>query len=837
MRRANVLPTQIDALTVETQENTWGTRKAQHQKNESQSNNTNIRQPIPLFRWLGECLCLFYLLLTTGSSHATTLLDKPNFALQIQGTISTFVRDDAGRLYVGGSFDYVNGHFLSNLARLNTNGTVDTTWTPNPDGPVNTLAIQGSNLYVGGSFSTIGTQTRTNLAKISTNGSGVADSQWIPNPNSIVQTLILDTEGYLYVGGFFWTIAQQSLPYLAKLSTSGVGAPENSWRPGPSAPVMSLLLDSNHNLFVGGFFSTISNQSHPYLAKLSSTGTGLADPNWTPTPNGYIETMLLDGSGQLYVAGGFSTIGGQALPALARISDSGTGAADPTWWAPRPVGQIYTMQLNGTDLYVGGSFTQISGLYRQSLAKLSTNGIGEADATWDAELTEGGIAALLPDSAGNLYVGGSFKEIQGEKTIGLARISNQGQLDTQFISAIGARLQPHYSDKTITGTARQSDGRIILGGDFFTYSSGKILRYLIRINTDGSLDESWTPDPNQAITALTIDNTNHLYACGDFTIISGTTRTTIVKLSLPSGAVDPTWIPKTNGPFTAIAFDGAEHVVVARLPGYDNKIRQITTGGVGVEDRSWNSDLDYINALVIDHEHNIFAGGTWGITKIDGATHQVDTNFMSALYSLEIHALEVDGSGSLYLGGSFYNIAGSTRYNIAKVSTTTGTLDPYWAPQINDKVYILALDGSGHLYAGGDFSMVGDQPRQRLAKIQTTGNGVLDPGWAPIANGRVEQIVVDGLGSAYLLGEFTAISGTPRGGLAAVTTETCYGDNLLLQDKNYNSGTTTCTATTAITTAGNTTIQSGATLQLHAPTIRLEPGFHAITGSHLNVSQ
>jgi Domain of unknown function (DUF5122) beta-propeller len=74
---------------------------------------------------------------------------------------------------------------------------------------------------------------------------------------------------------------------------------------------------------------------------------------------------------------------------------------------------------------------------------------------------------------------------------------------------------------------------------------------------------------------------------------------------------------------------------------------------------------------------------------------------------------------SAYLGGKFTTVNGTTVQNLAKVSTTTGTVDPTFkhtaAGQVNT-----VLGVNGHLFVGGQFSKVNGGANPYLASLNPT---------------------------------------------------------------------------------------------------------------------
>ena len=84
--------------------------------------------------------------------------------------INDVVGDGSGGFYIGGNFTTVGGTACKNLAHIQSNGTLQSSWCPNPNGTVNVLALSGTTLYVGGAFTTIGVgePTRERLAAVCT---------------------------------------------------------------------------------------------------------------------------------------------------------------------------------------------------------------------------------------------------------------------------------------------------------------------------------------------------------------------------------------------------------------------------------------------------------------------------------------------------------------------------------------------------------------------------------------------------------------------------------------------------------------------------------------------
>ena len=94
---------------------------------------------------------------------------------------ATAVQPD-GKILIGGIFTSVLGVTRNNIARLNTDGTLDTAFNPNANDVVYSIAVQADGkILVGGNFTNIGGQTRNRIARLDAT-TGLADS-FNPNAN------------------------------------------------------------------------------------------------------------------------------------------------------------------------------------------------------------------------------------------------------------------------------------------------------------------------------------------------------------------------------------------------------------------------------------------------------------------------------------------------------------------------------------------------------------------------------------------------------------------------------------------------------------------------------
>ena len=111
---------------------------------------------------------LFFVIVTIGlhtTGQAQSALD--GFDPNANGVVRAVVVQPDGKILIGGDFTTVLGVTRNRIARLNTDGTLDTAFDPNASGPVSTIAVQADGkVLAGGAFTNIGGQTRNSVARL-----------------------------------------------------------------------------------------------------------------------------------------------------------------------------------------------------------------------------------------------------------------------------------------------------------------------------------------------------------------------------------------------------------------------------------------------------------------------------------------------------------------------------------------------------------------------------------------------------------------------------------------------------------------------------------------------
>jgi uncharacterized delta-60 repeat protein len=332
---------------------------------------------------------------------------------------ATAVQPD-GKILIGGIFSSVLTVPRNNMARLNTDGTLDLTFDPNANGPVNAIALQADGkILAGGVFTNIGGQTRLNMARLNSTV-GAADS-FQPNPNGEVAAIALQADGKILVGGSFNganSFAGQARNYIARVdATTGIA---DAFDPNATSTVLSIAVQPDGKVLAGGNFfgaNSIGGQPRNYLARLDAT-TGLAD-SFDPNANNRVFSITLQHDGKILVAGQFSGIGGATRNGMARLNAT-TGQADS--FDPNADSTVDTIAIQADGkIFAGGGFGNIGGQARVGVARLDP-ATGLAD-SFNAN-TNGSVNAIALQVDGKILVGGGFTNIGGQSRIRFARLSN-----------------------------------------------------------------------------------------------------------------------------------------------------------------------------------------------------------------------------------------------------------------------------------------------------------------------------------------------------------------------------------------------------------------------------
>jgi hypothetical protein len=242
---------------------------------------------------------------------------------------------------------------------------------------------------------------------------------------------------------------------------------------------------------------------------LAATSNLTQKADTTYQTNGRVDTILTLGN-SVYVGGQFTSVRPSGAPAgtgeVARkhlaAFDRGTGAL--LGWNPGADKEVLalTAALDGTAVFVAGSFAKIAGVPRGRLAELdATTGAALAWAP-KADLQVNAIAV----TPGLIYLGGTFDQVNGVARTRLAAVTAAGALSTAWTPT---------ADNRVRVIQPSPDGQsIFVGGDFLSINGDTTQKILSKLSPVDGATQPWKLHPGYPLHSIAFYGST-LFAAGD----------------------------------------------------------------------------------------------------------------------------------------------------------------------------------------------------------------------------------------------------------------------------------------------------------------------------------
>ena len=257
---------------------------------------------------------------------------------------------------------------------------------------------------------------------------------------------------------------------------------------------------------------------------------------------------------------------------------------------------------NSGRVVFGGLFTSYSGLPFNRIVRINSDasvdetfniGTGFDDAVYEVE----------PQSDNKILVGGFFDSYNGVSFGKIVRLNGDGSIDNTFSAGTGF-------NNVIFAIKVQSDGKILVGGGYTQYNGDSHSR-LIRLNSDGSVDNTFNVGTglNGNVNDIILQNDGKIIILGGFTSVDGNSHNRIVRLN-DDGSIDNTFNSGTgfNGQTYSGLIDEGQILVVGAFFEYSGQTnRQIV---------KLNSDGSIDNTFVSGAGFTRFSGLSFSSTII-----------------------------------------------------------------------------------------------------------------------------------------------------------------------------------------------------------------------------
>jgi len=331
----------------------------------------------------------------------------------------------------------------------------------------------------------------------------------------------------------------------------------------------------------------------------------------------------------------------------------------------------------------------------------------------------------------------------------------------------------------IKAIARQSDGSLIIGGEF-TRIDGVARRNLARLHADGTLDVMWNASTDSGVDSIAVDARDDVFVSGMFNHASGEPRTSFAKFGgHRAGAVDPAWNPGASlattysPPKLALGTDGSVFAFQSFFHNDafgDRYIVKISPSGSGSIDFSWNPAVPYVTAVAADRSAALYIGA-YG-NDADGCVRKVSSSGSGAAIAdwhvslggaCQPGALATAADGALYASSElpFDAPGGGQRYIVRFAPDSEGEIDAGWSPDILQPVRTLDV-GDATIHA--NLRPVDGIAGAVVALATATGARR----WQ-VPAGQVYALAVGADGSVYAGAEFEESTNPAPGGQAKLS--------------------------------------------------------------------
>ncbi len=197
------------------------------------------------------------------------------FSPQLNGHVLALAVQADGKILVGGAFTTASDLSRPYLARLNPDGSVDATFNPGggPDAAVHALALlPDERVLLAGAFRQVAGQPRAGVARLNTDGS--LDTSFDPGAgaNDTVYALDVAPDGKVLLGGAFTTYAGQSRNRIARLNPNGSLDTLFDVGTGANNTVFTLVVQPDTAVIIGGDFTEVNRLPRNRVARLHGDG-------------------------------------------------------------------------------------------------------------------------------------------------------------------------------------------------------------------------------------------------------------------------------------------------------------------------------------------------------------------------------------------------------------------------------------------------------------------------------------------------------------------------------------------------------------------------------------
>jgi uncharacterized delta-60 repeat protein len=359
-----------------------------------------------------------------------TLDETFNVGTGANGEVKIITVQPDGKILMGGGFTQYNGFSQNRLIRLFSDGSVDESFNigSGPSGIVNQIKVlEDGKILIAGAFSAYNGVPRKFMAKLNPNGSIDNSFNTLDNTNisSTVEDFLVLPDGKILMAGNITNFNDTGINYLVKLNPNGSLDTSFQQGTGFNYPVQTVDIQSGGKIIVGGNFTTYDNQEVRYITRLLPDGS--LDATFNPGgigPGNKVTSVKVLDDDKILIGGGFGSYNNQSCQGFIRLNPDGTldSSFEEAGGVVSSAHQIAIQPNN--KIVIAGSYTYFSSGFPRSLMRLNED--GSKDTEFDEGIGEGPNTILYTcalQSDGKILIGGNFTNYDGTSIKRIARIN------------------------------------------------------------------------------------------------------------------------------------------------------------------------------------------------------------------------------------------------------------------------------------------------------------------------------------------------------------------------------------------------------------------------------
>lgn len=350
------------------------------------------------------------------------------------------------KILTGGGFDLNSNGWLN---RYHANGTLDNSFQTTVNGRILGIALLPDGKYlIAGSFSSVNGTARSKIARLNTDGSLDTSFTAPTASNEFITGLKVLPNGQFYI-----RLYTDPVPLPGDLISRFVrynadGSVDNTFSQTFLHPEL-WAVDNLNRIVVFKNRAVIDR-----FYRLNTDGN--IDANFNPfiSVHGFCTTAALQSDGKVVIAGEFQKTNGTSAVRFTRVNSDGT--TDGTFNSGTGFDVAPTTLAVQSDgkILASGAFTVYNGTPRTTLVRINDD--GSLDALFNPTINSN-VYAIAPLATGKILIGGNFTTVNGTTQVALARLNADGSLDTTFNPGFGA-------SSVVSTILAQADGKIMVGG-------------------------------------------------------------------------------------------------------------------------------------------------------------------------------------------------------------------------------------------------------------------------------------------------------------------------------------------------------------------------------------